>query len=99
MLKEPRCVADVTFPGRWIDTSTDRNLWHRFRIHGSCPNRSEGIWQRQIEANRLRNADTNARLQAAGWAAQKFSLHKSAVGATAKIARAVAKTDAHEGNR
>ncbi|MBX3691731.1 hypothetical protein [Dokdonella sp.] len=56
--------------------------------------RNAEFWRQKIETNRQRDADTNARLEAAGWTALRFWLHESPAKAAATVASVVAKVDA-----
>ena len=94
VLKKPRRVADVAFPGRKIAVFVDGCFWHGCPEHATWPKRNAEFWRQKIEANRQRDADTNARLDAAGWTALRFWSHESPAKAAATVASVVAKTDA-----
>lgn len=91
VLKKPRRVADLAFPGRKIAVFVDGCFWHGCPEHATWPKRNAEFWRRKIEANRQRDADTNARLQANGWTALRFWSHESPVEAAKTVARVVAK--------
>ena len=93
VLKKPRRVADVAFPGRKIAVFVDGCFWHGCPEHATWPKRNADFWRQKIEANRQRDADTNARLQANGWTALRFWSHESPVEAAETVARVVAKAD------
>ena len=93
VLKKPRRVADMAFPGRRIAVFVDGCFWHGCPEHDTWPKRNAEFWQQKIEANRQRDADTNSRLQAVGWTALRFWSYESPAQATATIARSVAKAD------
>lgn len=93
VLKKPRRVADVAFPGRKIAVFVDGCFWHGCPEHATWPKRNADFWRQKIEANRQRDADTNARLQADGWTALRFWSHESPIAAAKTIARVVAKAD------
>lgn len=94
VLKKPRRVADVAFPGRKIAIFVDGCFWHGCPEHATWPKRNADFWRQKIEANRRRDAETNARLQANGWTALRFWSHESPVEAAQTVARVVAKADA-----
>ena len=94
VLKKPRRVADVAFPGRKIAVFVDGCFWHGCPEHATWPKRNADFWRQKIEANRRRDAETNARLQANGWTALRFWSHESPVEAAQTVARVVAKADA-----
>ena len=93
VLKKPRRVADVAFPGRKIAVFVDGCFWHGCPEHATWPKRNADFWRQKIEANRRRDAETNARLQANGWTALRFWSHESPVEAAQTVARVVAKAD------
>ena len=93
VLKKPRRVADVAFPGRKIAVFVDGCFWHGCPEHATWPKRNADFWRQKIEANRRRDADTNARLHANGWTALRFWSHESPVEAAKTVARVVAKAD------
>jgi len=91
VLKKPRRVADVAFPSRKIAVFVDGCFWHGCPEHATWPKRNAEFWRQKIEANRQRDADTNARLQANGWTPLRFWSHESPVEAAEAVARMVAK--------
>lgn len=93
VLKKPRRVADVAFPARKIAVFVDGCFWHGCPEHATWPKRNAEFWRQKIEANRQRDVDTNARLQALGWTALRFWSHESPVEAAKVVAREVAKAD------
>ncbi len=93
VLRKPRRVADVAFPGRKIAVFVDGCFWHGCPEHATWPKRNADFWRQKIETNRRRDADTNARLQANGWTALRFWWHESPVEAAQTVARVVAKAD------
>lgn len=93
VLKVPRRVADVAFPGRKIAVFVDGCFWHGCPEHATWPKRNAVFWRQKIETNRQRDADTNARLQADGWTALRFWSHESPTEAAEAIARLVVKAD------
>lgn len=94
VLKKPRRVADVAFPRRKIAVFVDGCFWHGCPEHATWPKRNADFWRQKIEANRWRDADTNARLQANGWTTLRFWSHESPVEAAQTVARVVAEEDA-----
>lgn len=93
VLKKPRRVADVAFPGRKIAVFVDGCFWHGCPEHATWPKRNAEFWRQKIEANRQRDADTNTRLRAIGWTVLRFWSHESPAKAAAMVARAVANAD------
>lgn len=90
VLKKPRRVADVAFPGLKIAVFVDGCFWHGCPEHATWPKRNAEFWRQKIETNRLRDADTNSRLQKIGWTVLRFWEHESPIEATDTVAQAVA---------
>jgi DNA mismatch endonuclease (patch repair protein) len=79
VLKKPRRVADVAFPGRRIAVFVDGCFWHGCPEHATWPKQNAEFWRQKIEANRLRDADTNSRLLDYGWTVLRFWEHQSPI--------------------
>ncbi len=94
VLKKPRCVADVAFPGRRIAVFVDGCFWHGCPEHATWPKQNAEFRRQKIEANRLRDADTNSRLFDVGWTVLRFWEHQSPIDAAEAIAQTVAKANA-----
>lgn len=94
VLKSPRRVADVAFPGRKIAVFVDGCFWHGCPEHGTWPKQNAEFWRQKIEANRRRDADTVDRLRSLGWTVLRFWSHESPVNAAKTVLRVVAKADA-----
>jgi DNA mismatch endonuclease (patch repair protein) len=90
VLKKPRRVADVAFPGLMIAIFVDGCFWHGCPVHATWPKQNAEFWRQKIEANRLRDADTNSRLLNAGWTVLRFWEHESPTEAAETVARMVA---------
>ena len=67
VLKSPRRVADIAFPGLKIAIFVDGCFWHGCPEHASWPKQNARFWREKIERNRCRDSDTNERLRALGW--------------------------------
>ena len=90
VLKKPRRVADVAFPGLKIAVFVDGCFWHGCPEHATWPKRNAEFWRQKIKTNRLRDADTNSRLQKIGWTVLRFWEHESPIEASDRVAKAVA---------
>ena len=90
VLKKPRRVADVAFPGLKIAIFVDGCFWHGCPEHATWPKQNAEFWRQKIEKNRLRDADTNLRLLEVGWTVLRFWAHESPVEATQAVAKMVA---------
>ncbi len=77
VLDKPRRVADIAFPGLKIAVFVDGCFWHGCPEHATWPKQNADFWRQKIEMNRLRDADTNARLHSTGWTVLRFWEHES----------------------
>ncbi|HDR9495206.1 very short patch repair endonuclease [Burkholderia stabilis] len=93
VLKKPRRVADIAFPGRRIAIFVDGCFWHGCPEHATWPKRNAEFWRQKIEANQQRDADTNERLRSLGWTVLRFWSHESPIDAAKVVANAVAIID------
>ncbi|QSY09884.1 very short patch repair endonuclease [Burkholderia pseudomallei] len=93
VLKRPRRVADIAFPGRRIAIFVDGCFWHGCPEHATWPKRNAEFWRQKIETNRLRDADTNERLRSLGWTVLRFWAHQSPTEAARAVAQTVAMID------
>lgn len=90
VLRKPRRVADVAFPGLKIAIFVDGCFWHGCPEHATWPKQNAEFWRKKIETNRLRDADTNSRLLDVGWMVLRFWEHQSPTEATETVAQTVA---------
>lgn len=90
VMKKPRRMADVAFLSLKIAIFVDGCFWHGCPEHATWPKQNAEFWRQKIEANRLRDADTNSRLLENGWTVLRFWEHESPIEATDTVARAVA---------
>jgi DNA mismatch endonuclease, patch repair protein len=92
VLKRPRRVADIVFPSLGIAIFVDGCFWHGCPDHASWPKKNADFWRSKIEANRLRDADTNFRLEEIGWTVLRFWAHESPIDAAETVTRLVITT-------
>jgi DNA mismatch endonuclease (patch repair protein) len=76
VLKKPRRIADVAFTKYKIAVFVDGCFWHGCPEHASWPKSNSEFWQLKIEANRARDADTDAKLRGIGWTVIRIWEHK-----------------------
>lgn len=93
VLKKPRRVADVAFPGRKIAVFVDGCFWHGCPEHATWPKQNAEFWREKIEANQRRDDDTNDRLLSIGWAVLRFWSHEPPIEVARTFARAVGLAD------
>ena len=89
VLKKPRRVADVAFPGLKIAVFVDGCFWHGCPQHATWPKHNAEFWRQKIEANRQRDADTNARLRDCGWMVLRIWEHESSIEASKAVVHMV----------
>ncbi|GIV03542.1 MAG: very short patch repair endonuclease [Fimbriimonadales bacterium] len=89
LLTKPRRVADIVFPGPRVAVFVDGCFWHGCPEHGTWPKKNADFWRQKIEANRARDADTNRRLEALGYAVVRVWTHEDAEEAAERVARIV----------
>lgn len=89
VIKKPRRVADVAFPGLRIAVFIDGCFWHGCPKHATWPKQNAEFWRQKITTNRLRDADTNERLQSNGWQVLRFWEHESPIAAAKIISQSV----------
>ena len=90
VLKKPRRVADVAFPGLKIAVFVDGCFWHGCPKHATWPKQNAEFWRQKIEANRLRDTDTNSRLLESGWTVLRFWEHEPPTEAVDIVVKMVA---------
>lgn len=90
VLRKPRRVADVAFPGLRIAIFVDGCFWHGCPEHATWPKQNAEFWRQKIDTNRLRDVDTNSRLRSIGWIVLRFWEHESPIAAAETVAQAVA---------
>lgn len=90
VLKKPRRVADIVFPGLMIAIFVDGCFWHGCPEHATWPKQNSEFWRQKIEANRARDADTNERLRSIGWTVLRFWEHEPPTEAAEIVVQTVA---------
>jgi DNA mismatch endonuclease, patch repair protein len=81
--------ADIVFVGAKVAVFVDGCFWHCCPIHQTFPKANRKWWAAKLQANRQRDADTNRRLQEAGWRVARIWEHESAEPAAARITKLV----------
>ena len=89
ILAKPRRVADIVFIGARVAVFVDGCFWHGCPLHATWPKQNAEFWRKKITANRERDLDTNARLEADGWKVVRVWEHESPSEAASHIARIV----------
>jgi DNA mismatch endonuclease (patch repair protein) len=92
-LPDLRRKADLVFRGARLAVFVDGCFWHGCPEHGRREHRvNDWYWPEKIERNRQRDADTDARLAAAGWTVVRVWEHEPTEAAARVIAHAVGRT-------
>lgn len=85
-----RREADIVFPGARIAVFVDGCWWHGCPDHGGQAKTNGAFWADKIEANRVRDMDTDERLAEQGWLSLRIWEHEAASVAAAIVEQAVA---------
>lgn len=88
-LPELRRRADIVFTRQKVAVFCDGCYWHGCPEHGTWPKANAEWWRRKIEANRVRDRDTDRRLTAAGWTVIRVWEHEDPAVAANTVAKAV----------
>ena len=70
-----RRTADVVFSKQRVAVFVDGCFWHGCPVHYRPARTHSGFWSAKLASNQLRDADTDARLAAAGWTVLRFWEH------------------------
>jgi DNA mismatch endonuclease (patch repair protein) len=89
-LPDLRRKADIVFRGARVAVFVDGCFWHGCPDHGRRAHRVNGwYWPEKIARNQQRDADTDARLEHAGWSVVRVWEHEEPDVAAHRIAHAV----------
>jgi DNA mismatch endonuclease (patch repair protein) len=84
-----RREADIVFPRLKVAVFVDGCFWHGCPVHGTWPKANSDWWRAKIEANRLRDSDTDRRLSEMGWRVVRIWEHEDPEQAALRIAAVV----------
>lgn len=82
--------ADLVFRKLRLAVYVDGCFWHGCPVHATWPKANAAFWREKIENNRRRDADTNAKLVAAGWYVVRVWAHVEPDEAAESVASVVA---------
>jgi len=88
-VKGVRREADLVFGPARVAVFVDGCFWHGCPEHATWPKNNADFWREKIETNRRRDADTDARLDEAGWLALRIWEHETAETAADRVVAAV----------
>ena len=94
LLSGTRRTADIVFPGPRVVVDVRGCFWHGCPDHRSDPRANRAWWADKIATNRARDADTDARLRAAGWTVIVVWEHEDVVDAADRVEAAVKRCNA-----
>lgn len=86
-LPDFRRTADVLFRRQRVAIFVDGCFWHSCPEHGSQPKANNEWWESKLRTNSERDADTNRRLEEAGWTVIRVWEHERPRAAAATIRR------------
>lgn len=88
-LTEMRRRADMVFVGPRVAVFLDGCFWHGCPAHHTVAKANAEFWAEKVSGNRARDRDTDARLEAAGWACVRVWEHEDPVEAATRVAAVV----------
>lgn len=87
-----RRTADLVFTRARVAVFVDGCFWHGCPEHHRPARQHSEFWTAKIQGNITRDADTDARLRAAGWRVIRIWEHEPATAAAARIKEMVTQT-------
>jgi DNA mismatch endonuclease (patch repair protein) len=84
-----RRKADIVFGPTQVAVFVNGCFWHGCPQHGTWPKANAEWWREKIEANRLRDDDTDQRLLEVGWRAIRVWEHEQPEEAAVRILNVV----------
>lgn len=89
-VKGLRRTADIAFTRQKVAVFIDGCFWHSCPVHGRSTSKTNAeYWSAKLAANRLRDLDTNERLERDGWTVLRFWEHEVPTNVAAAIRDAV----------
>ena len=88
----PRRTIDVAFTRIRFAVFIDGCFWHGCPQHATAPKSNADWWATKLEANRTRDADVTAHLEAQGWTVMRFWEHENPADAVARITSQLARS-------
>lgn len=84
-IKGIRRRADLLFTKAQVAIFVDGCYWHACPIHGTKPKSNAAWWADKLEANVLRDRDTDRRLTELGWTVVRVWEHEDPMEAATRI--------------
>jgi DNA mismatch endonuclease (patch repair protein) len=89
LLPDLRRRVDVSFPRHRVAVDVRGCFWHVCPTHRTQPKSNQAWWAQKLQANVVRDADTERRLAAAGWLVVIVWEHELAAGAADRVIEAL----------
>ncbi len=89
VLGDRRRRPDIVFGPAKVVVFVDGCFWHGCPQHATWPASNADFWREKIETNRLRDRDTDARLEGEGWAVVRVWEHEPPTSAADRIEQLV----------
>ncbi|MGY1810179.1 very short patch repair endonuclease [Blastococcus sp. SYSU D00669] len=86
-----RRKIDIAFTRARVAVNVHGCFWHGCPLHATWPTSNAAWWQRKIEANRARDADTRAHLESLGWVVLEVWEHEPPEAALERVLEALDK--------
>ncbi len=87
--KHIRREADIVFTKARVAVFVDGCFWHGCPEHGEVPKSNDSFWRDKLEGNRIRDTQTRALLEAAGWSVVRVWEHEPFEEAADRVETAV----------
>jgi DNA mismatch endonuclease, patch repair protein len=84
-----RRTADIVFTKQRVAIFIDGCYWHACAQHGTAARSNATYWSEKLQRNVARDADTTARLEAAGWTVLRFWEHEDPIEVASEVTVAV----------
>ena len=84
-----RRTIDVAFTRARVAVFLDGCFWHGCPEHGTRPRSNQAWWSSKLEANRLRDRDTDRTLEDMGWEVARFWEHEAAADVARRLMEVV----------
>lgn len=88
-LQDLRRRADVVFRRARVAVFVDGCFWHSCPIHGTIPKANRQWWTEKLRRTRMRDLDTDRRLNQAGWVVVRMWAHEDPLKLAIRIAAVV----------
>jgi DNA mismatch endonuclease (patch repair protein) len=89
LLPGSRRVVDVVFPRAKVAVLVDGCFWHSCPAHKTIPKANREWWIAKLQANWMRDRDTDRRLAGEGWTVVRVWEHEKPSTAATRVARIV----------